>query len=330
MNFIVTHALTAPTPSGTADRQATKGAREGRGIARLLDAIAGRIAGARGSTFDRKRPGNDVATNAREVALESALCSALEREEFAVHFQPQACLDSGRIVAVEALLRWNSPKFGRVAPDTFIPVAERSGAIVRLGEWVLREACAQHKRWCSKGIMPPRVAVNVSPIQLRAADFPFRVAAILRESRMPAGWLELELTESQLSHDDQPVLRALETIRSLGVSIALDDFGTGFSSLMHLTRMNLDTLKIARDFVQDLAGNPANATIVAGLLSIARGLGLRAVAEGVERESELAFLREHGCHHVQGYLTGKPEPADEITHLLKAGGAVCRGRWAPT
>ncbi|AYH44091.1 EAL domain-containing protein [Azoarcus sp. DN11] len=317
-------------------------------MARLVDLISGHVAGVFGGAFGLRHFGGNAmkvpargvwsapsadlrargAGEERDDRLEAALYRALDRREFAVHYQPQVCLDSGRIVAVEALLRWFSPAFGCVPPEIFIPIAERMGEIGRLGEWVLREACAQHRRWCAAGIMPLRVAVNVSPVQLRAGDFPFKVVAILQESRMPAGLLELELTESHLSHDDQLVIRTLETLRSLGVSIALDDFGTGFSSLMHLKRMSVDTLKIARDFVQDLASDPANETIITGLLSITRGLGLRVVAEGVEQEGELAFLRDHGCHYVQGFLTGKPEPADEITHLLKAGGAACRGRWA--
>lgn len=277
----------------------------------------------RGASFGRRVAAAPVACDAR---LEAALRSALLRRELAVLYQPQVCLDSGRIAAVEALLRWSSPLFGRVPPDTFIPVAERIGEIGRIGAWVMQEACEQLARWRAKGVAVPRVAVNVSPIQLHDPHFPVTVAAILERTGTPAGALELELTESRMLGDDDATVDVLEALRALGVSIALDDFGTGFSSLMHLKRLCVDTLKIDRAFVRNLARDPADGVIVAGVLAIARGLGLRIVAEGVEGEEALAFLREHDCHYVQGYLTGRPEPTEEITHLLRAGGVMCRGR----
>lgn len=270
--------------------------------------------------------GGKGAANSSDEHLEAALSKALERDEFALHYQPQVCLDSGRIVAVEALLRWNSAELGRVPPDRFIPIAERTGEIRRVGEWVLHEACAQHSRWRATGVQAPRVAVNVSPVQLSSPDFPARVGAIVKGSKMRAEALELELTASQILGDDDAPVRALEALRAQGVSIALDDFGAGFLSLMHLKRMRVDTLKIDRAFVRNLAEDSSNAAIVAGIISIGRGLGLRIVAEGVESERELAFLRDRECHHVQGCLTGRPEPADEISLLLRAGGVMCRGR----
>lgn len=319
-------------------------------MAAFLDLIAGYLAEALDATFAAGRPEEGAAAvrrpqwaarsllspdkprtdtvSLRANALESALAVALDRGEFAVHYQPQACLESGRIVAVEALLRWHSADFGRVPPDTFIPLAEHSGLILRLGEWVLSEACAQQRRWQSKGLPPVRVAVNVSPFQLRDHGFVSTVRQVLDVTRIEPDLLELELTESHALHDDSDVARAVDELRAMGVAVALDDFGTGFSSLAYLKRMRVDTIKIDRSFVRNLASDRVNATIVAGVLAIGRGLGLRVVAEGVEHDSELAFLRKHDCRYVQGYLTGRPEPADEIGHLLRAGGAVCRGRFA--
>lgn len=259
-------------------------------------------------------------------SLEASLAGALDRRELFLHYQPQACLASGRIVAVEALLRWQSPVWGTVPPDTFIPLAEQSGLIVRIGEWVLREACAQLRAWQSRGLPSIRMAVNVSPRQFCDGDLAASICAILDEMRVSPKLLELELTESRTFHDHECVSATLCALRDTGVTIALDDFGTGFSSLAHLQHFIVDAIKIDRSFVRTLDRGPQGGVIVEGILAIARGLGLRVVAEGVETEGELGFLRDRGCDHVQGYFTGRPVPGAEITHLLRAGGAVCRGR----
>lgn len=298
---------------------------------RLFDSIATRFAGGRPPLACSVQDGecNDANTLPRRehaATLESALAGALDRNELFLHYQPQACLASGRIVAVEVLLRWQSPVWGRVPPDTFIPLAEQSGLIVPIGEWVLREACAQLRAWQSRGLPPVAIAVNVSPRQFCEGDLVASVHAILDEQRVPPRLVELELTEGRMLHDPEQVAAALRLLRKTGVRIALDDFGTGFSSLAHLQRLSVDTIKIDRSFIRNLGRDPQRGVIVGGILAIARGLGLRVVAEGVETESELGYLRDRGCDHVQGYLTGRPVPGTEVGHLLRAGGVVCRGR----
>lgn len=254
-----------------------------------------------------------------------ALQGAVERDELHLCYQPQADLASGRITAVEALLRWKSPEFGTVSPDVFIPLAEESGAIVEIGEWVLREACAQAKAWYMSGLPPIRVAVNLSVCQVLAGKFVPLVGQVLGDTGLSASLLDLELTEGFPINDTEQLTGTLHALRSMGLRIALDDFGTGNASLSHLLHFPVHKVKIDRSFLRNAGGVRQGAVIVEGIVAMAHGFGLTVVAEGVESEADLEFLRRLRCDEVQGFLLSKPVAATEITHLLRAGGALCRG-----
>ena len=257
--------------------------------------------------------------------LGRALQGAIRRGELHLCYQPQADLACGRITAVEVLLRWNSPEFGAVPPDVFIPLAEENGAILEIGTWVLREACAQARAWYMSGLPPIRVAVNLSVRQVQAGDLVAVVAHALRDTGLSASLLDLELTEGFPIDDTEQLSDTLDALRNMGLRIALDDFGTGNASLSHLLHFPIDKVKIDRSFLRAAGGVRPGAVIVEGIVGMAHGLGLKVVAEGVESEADLAFLRSLRCDEVQGFLLGSPAPAAEITHLLRAGGALCRG-----
>jgi PAS domain S-box-containing protein len=242
----------------------------------------------------------------RNLNLENRLRGAADRGELSLHYQPQRDARSGRIVGVEALLRWPSWEFGTVNPSEFIPLAEEVGLIESLGEWALREACAQCRRWRDEGVTEPRVAVNVSSRQLRRADLPETVARALSEFDVPPTDLELEITESALLGDEPEILEILESLKRLGVRVALDDFGTGYSSLSHLARFPIDTLKIDRSFVREIGRESQSGAIIAAVVAMAHRLGLEVVAEGVETAEQEAFLRDEGCDALQGYRVGRP------------------------
>lgn len=252
------------------------------------------------------------------LLLQGHLRHAIGRGEFELHYQPQVDLVSGTITGAEALLRWHSPELGKVPPDRFIPVAESSGQIVPIGEWVLREACLQACRWRAEGLALRTIAVNVSALQFRRNDPVELVARILTETGLPASCLELELTESLLLED--PAGRTLDTLRglkALGVRLAIDDFGTGYSSLAYLRRFPIDKLKIDQAFVRDIGADAEDAAIVRLIIELGRILRLETIAEGVETHEQLDFLLAHGCTRVQGYLCARPMPAHEFrTHFL--------------
>ncbi len=252
------------------------------------------------------------------LLLQGHLRHAIERGEFELHYQPQVDLVSGAIVGAEALLRWNSPELGNVPPDRFIPVAESSGLIVPIGEWVMREACRQACRWRAEGIALRSIAVNVSALQFRRNDPVDVVAGILAETGLPASCLELELTESLLLED--PAGRTLDTLRRLkamGVKLAIDDFGTGYSSLAYLRRFPIDKLKIDQAFVRDIGVDAEDAAIVCLIIELGRILRLKTIAEGVETREQLDFLLAHGCTLAQGYLQARPMPAADFrAHFL--------------
>jgi diguanylate cyclase (GGDEF)-like protein/PAS domain S-box-containing protein len=253
------------------------------------------------------------------LELEAALRLALERKEFRLHYQPKVDLKSGRVIGCEALVRWQHPQRGMVSPADFIPLAEETGLIVPLGTWVLKEACRQAKTWQTEGLPTLSVAVNLSARQFRKGDLPRLVDKILHEVGFDPRLLDLELTESMVM--DNPV-RAEETMRELkklGVSLSLDDFGTGYSSLHYLRRFPVDSLKIDRSFIRDVAIDPSGASVVTSVIDIAHNLGLTAVAEGVETREQLTFLTGCGCDMFQGYLFSKPLPAEEFTNLLREG-----------
>ncbi|MDD5390046.1 MAG: PAS domain S-box protein [Gallionellaceae bacterium] len=252
------------------------------------------------------------------LALETRLRRALERGEFVLHYQPLIDAHSGRTVGVEALVRWQPPDEALVPPDKFIPIAEETGLIVPLGEWVLRTACAQARAWIDAGLPPLVMAVNLSGRQFQAVDMVELVRAVLLDTGLPASYLELELTESVImAHADQAIA-TLDALKALGVRLAIDDFGTGYSSLAYLKRFPIDKLKIDRSFVDGLADDPNDREIAATIIAMARSLNLDVLAEGVETEQQLAFLRLYGCDQYQGYLFSRPLPAEELLPLLRS------------
>jgi diguanylate cyclase (GGDEF)-like protein len=257
--------------------------------------------------------------NARSVqrlSMESELRRAVERDELRLVYQPKVRVQTGRGTSAEALVRWMHPERGMVGPNEFIPVAEETGLIVPLGEWVLRAACAQIKAWQKANLRVPRISVNVSGAQFRAQKLSRVVAGILQSSGVDAHYLTLELTESAIMDDAPANVRTLHELKDLGVHLAIDDFGTGYSSLSYLKRFPLDELKIDRSFVSHVDSDPDNHAIVAAIIAMAHGLGLVAVGEGVETQEQLAVLKMRGCDECQGYLFSKPLATDGFTKLL--------------
>jgi diguanylate cyclase (GGDEF)-like protein len=254
----------------------------------------------------------------RHADLRLRLHHALERGEFALHYQPQVALAGGGIFGVEALLRWNDAELGPVPPGQFIPVAEEMGLIVTIGDWVLREACRQCKLWLEAGLGPLRVAVNLSPRQFRQRKLARRIGEILRETGLPAACLEIEITEGIVMKHAERAITTLTELNRLGVQIAIDDFGTGYSSLAYLQRFPVHVLKIDQSFVQAIRGGTDEAAIVNTVIHLAKLLGLKALAEGVETAEQREYLRAHGCDAFQGFLSCKPQPAQHIGELLAA------------
>jgi diguanylate cyclase (GGDEF)-like protein len=248
----------------------------------------------------------------RTLALEGRLARALERNEFRLHYQPKVSIADGSVEGFEALLRWEDGQEGLVPPNIFIPLLERSGAIVDVGEWVIQQAVRDNRAWMAEGLKPFRVAVNVSPLQLRRRDFVDRVLAALEPGMKDAGGVDIEITESMLMQDLELSIRKLTALREAGISIAIDDFGTGYSSLRLLDRLPVDTLKIDRSFVQNIADTPSALTLVSTVVSLARAFDMYTVAEGVETREQLRLLREIKCDQGQGYLFGRPTAADQV------------------
>ncbi|MDO9227873.1 MAG: EAL domain-containing protein [Pseudomonadota bacterium] len=257
-----------------------------------------------------------VAANER-LGMESRLRRALVNGEFVLHYQPQLDAQSGALIGCEALVRWNSPDEGMISPLRFIPLAEETGLIVPLGEWVLRTACAQAKAWRDAGMPPLLMAVNLSGRQLQQRDIVLRVAAVLEETGLPADHLKLELTESMIMGRGEQAVELLHALKALGLFLSIDDFGTGYSSLAYLKRFPIDELKIDQGFVRDIPHDLNDMEIAAAIIAMARNLNLKVMAEGVETQEQLDFLRRQGCHAYQGYLFSRPVPADEFTRLLK-------------
>ncbi len=256
---------------------------------------------------------------AERVVLESDLRHALEREEFIVYYQPQVDIRTGQIVGVEALVRWDHPDRGLVSPIEFIPVAEETGLIVELGEWVLRTACAQNKAWQEAGIPGMRIAVNVSSHQFQRRDLVQTVMQVLNETDLDPSSLEVEITESTAIQDVDHTIAVLRSLRDMGVRVAIDDFGVGHSALSYLKRFPVDVVKIDQSFVRDITIDPDDAAIVTTIITIAHDLKLSVIAEGVETEEQLAFLEKRGCDEMQGFLFSKPLPPAHLEKLLKRG-----------
>jgi len=258
-------------------------------------------------------------------ALEEDLRRALAQNEFVLHYQPRVDLRSGEITGLEALVRWQHPEKGLLAPDIFISVAEETGLILPLGEWVLREACTQAKAWENAMGKPVSVAVNLSARQFRQANLIEKVFAILNETGLSPACLELEITESMVMNQAEEVVATLTRLHGLGVRLAIDDFGTGYSSLNYLKRFPVHVLKIDKSFVDGIPSDPGDTTIVTTIISMAHDMKLKVVAEGVESEAQLAFLRKRGCDEMQGYFFSRPVPAQEAESLLSAGRRLARG-----
>lgn len=262
----------------------------------------------------------DLSARAMErMQLETDLRHALERNELIIHYQPQADLYNGSIIGMEALLRWQHPTRGLLQPDSFIPLAEETGLIIPIGEWVLRTACARLKAWMNSGLPQVRVSVNLSAGQFNQHDLASVVASALNDSGLPPECLELELTETMIMRDAENTLIILQKIKALGVKIAIDDFGTGYSSLSHLKRFPIDRIKIDQSFVQNITSDTADAAVSQAIISMSHSLNIVTVAEGVETEAQMEFLRSRHCNEIQGFHFSRPVPEQEMERLMKEG-----------
>lgn len=251
------------------------------------------------------------------LELEGRLRRALARNQFTLHYQPQVSIANGRIIGAEALLRWHDEELGMIAPARFIPLAETTGLIVPIGEWVLHTACAQNKAWQDAGCAPIPIAVNLSPRQFRQANLLEKITQTLEQTGLHPNYLELEITESTIMHQAEKTIGLLEQLHAMGVRLSVDDFGTGYSSLSYLKRFPVHKLKIDQSFVRDINLDPDDAAIVTAVIAMARSLNVLTIAEGVETEEQLAFLDALKCAEYQGYYFAKPMPADEFCALLR-------------
>jgi diguanylate cyclase (GGDEF)-like protein len=256
---------------------------------------------------------------AKRLLLEGDLRYALGRKEFLLHYQPKINLQTGQFTGMEALIRWIHPEHGLLVPSVFVPIAEECGLIVPIGQWVLLEACRQSREWTDAGLGTVPVAVNVSAAEFRAKDFLSGVRAALIATGVEPKNLELELTESVLMEDAESAVITLLALKAMGVQLAIDDFGTGFSSFTYLQRFPVDTLKIDRSFVQQIAADPGGINLVSAMINIGKSLNQKVVAEGVENRSQLNFLQDHGCDDGQGYYFSHPVVAEQAGTLFKTG-----------
>jgi EAL domain-containing protein (putative c-di-GMP-specific phosphodiesterase class I) len=246
---------------------------------------------------------------AEALEIETRLRWAIERHEFVLHYQPKLSLTNGRLIGAEALIRWQDPEHGLVPPGLFIPVLEDTGMIMEVGRWVVQQAFVDLCAWAARGVRVPRIAVNVSAMQLQRKEFVDSMIDEIRRGGDHPQWLELEITESIVMANVEENSRKLSILRDMGVTVAIDDFGTGYSSLSYLGRLPVDALKIDQSFVAGMADNPEAASIVSSIITLAHGLKLKVVAEGVENEAQSNMLKQLGCDEVQGYLFSKPLPA---------------------
>ena len=244
--------------------------------------------------------------------LENQMRTALESQQFILYYQPKVNIVGGEVVGAEVLLRWRHPEQGMVGPDQFIPIAESTGLIVPLGEWVVREASKQCVAWRRQGLPPIPLAINVSAVQFRRSELVESIAEIIEETQIDPNWLELEITESMIMDRADPMMALLHRLHEIGIRLAIDDFGTGHSSLSYLRRFSVDTLKIDRSFVRNVENDADDATIAKAIISLGKSLNLRVIAEGVETERQLDFLREHGCEEAQGFFFSRPVSADDF------------------
>lgn len=259
------------------------------------------------------------------VGLEAALRRALQLGQFELHYQPQVLIASGELTGMEALLRWRHPDMGLIPPVQFIPMAEETGLIVAIGEWVLRTACLQIRAWQEAGLPLLTVAVNLSALQLRQAGFVGVVAQILEETGLEPRYLDLEITESMVMGKTEFAVPTLKDLKALGIALTIDDFGTGYSNLGYLKSFPLDQIKIDRSFVQDLPNSNDAASIARAIVSMGHSLGLRVIPEGVETFAQARFLARIGCEHAQGFLYCKPLPAEEFAAWVTARATAITG-----
>ncbi|MCW2276687.1 putative bifunctional diguanylate cyclase/phosphodiesterase [Heliophilum fasciatum] len=248
--------------------------------------------------------------------IESNLRHALERKQLQLYYQPQFDTMTEKMIGVEVLIRWFHPELGMIPPNHFIPIAEETGLILPIGEWVLRTACRQAKEWQERGFDPVRVAINLSPRQFQQQNLVATVESALYTSGLEPQWLELEITESLAMKDAEFTIAMLKDLRAMGVSLMIDDFGTGYSSLSYLMRFPVEGLKIDNSFVRDSIESNSSALLLASVITLGRNLNMRVIAEGVETEKQLTFLRKHQCDQVQGYLLGRPMPAADLEKQL--------------
>lgn len=260
---------------------------------------------------------NDMNSRSFEnLIIENKLHTALEKNEFEVYYQPQIDLNTGEIIGMEALLRWNNDELGFISPAKFIPIAEEVGLIIPIGEWVLYSACKQNKLWQENGIKPIRVAVNISARQFQEYDFVEKVKNILERTKLDPKYLEIEITESIAIKSVDFTIKTLEKLKEMGIKVSIDDFGTGFSSLGYLKNFKIDTLKIDCSFVRDIGLDSDNESIIKAIIMLAKNLRLNVIAEGVETEQQMIFLKEEKCNESQGYLFSRPLCAKDFEQFL--------------
>jgi len=259
-----------------------------------------------------------TATVASKLTLETQLRQALDKGEFVLHYQPKVNLASGKLTGIEALIRWNDPRTGLVPPGRFIPILEETGLIYDVGRWALKQAIEDYLRWRAEGLAAVRIAVNVSPLQLRNHGFTAEIGQVIGIDAHAAAGLELEITESLIMEDVKHSIASLQAIRAMGVTIAIDDFGTGFSSLSYLAKLPVDTLKIDRSFVIDMTAGPQGLALVSTIIGLAHSLKLKVVAEGVETGEQRDLLKQLQCNEMQGYLFSKPVPAEQVPAFFDA------------
>ncbi|OQY21609.1 MAG: hypothetical protein B6I37_08430 [Desulfobacteraceae bacterium 4572_35.2] len=250
------------------------------------------------------------------MRLEGALRQAVDQDRLVVHYQPQVDLETGSVIGVEALVRWLHPEQGMISPADFIPLAEETGLIVSIGEWVLRSACSQCQQWQDQGYEPIRISVNMSARQFNQKNVVAMVTEVLAQTGLDPNYLDLEITESVLMNDVNSAIDTMTQLHELGVQLSIDDFGTGYSSLAYLKRFPIDTLKIDQSFVRDVVTDSNDAAIATTIIDLARNMNLNVIAEGIEDEAQRQFLYSHGCRYGQGYLFSRPQSLQDIEVYL--------------
>ena len=256
------------------------------------------------------------ALSLERLAMESDLRKALQNREFELYYQPKADSSDGHICGMEALLRWNHPQRGLLAPDQFLHYLEDTGLINPVGEWVVQTACQEARHWLHEGYPPMRISVNLSSTQFRSDDIVERIANVLNENQLAPQLLEVEITENLLIENTDDAIKIIEQLKELGIIVSIDDFGTGYSSLNYLKSFPIDYIKIDRTFIRDLQSNAKDAAITSAIANLARSLDMQVVAEGVENPEQMEFLKQQGCQQIQGYLIGKPMPMPAMKDLI--------------